>query len=279
MKLRLYHHRDGARVAYRESGTGPALVLLHSLGLSHREFEPVVDALQGRFRVVLPDLPLHGDSEDRPRHPYTREWFTEVLGGFCAEVGGPRASVVGHGFGAELALHATLEGTLQPARLVLLCNRLHRSTPQSGRRTLWRAATELAAVPGLDLALSHAAPLVFRPSLADRLSEQRNPEARDLVRHAFADVGGNSSRARAWAKFVRRWPRQPQRWLLDGYGSLDLPLLLLWAEDDPTAPLEWAHEALDLIPGAQLRTIPGAGFLVAYDDPVVLARELIAFCG
>ena len=28
-----------------------------------------------------------------------------------------------------------------------------------------------------------------------------------------------------------------------------------------------------------LRTISGAGFLVAYDDPVVLARELIAFCG
>ena len=32
MRLRLYHHRDGARVAYRETGTGPALVLLHSLG-------------------------------------------------------------------------------------------------------------------------------------------------------------------------------------------------------------------------------------------------------
>ena len=56
-------------------------------------------------------------------------------------------------------------------------------------------------------------------------------------------------------------------------------MLLLWAEDDPAAPLEWAQEALDLIPGAQLRTIPGAGFLVAYDDPVALARELISFCG
>ena len=32
MKLRLYHHPDGARIAYRETGTGPALALLHSLG-------------------------------------------------------------------------------------------------------------------------------------------------------------------------------------------------------------------------------------------------------
>ena len=62
-------------MAYRESGTGPALVLLHSLGLSHREWEPVVDPLSARFRVVLPDLPLHGDSEDRPRHPYSPDWL------------------------------------------------------------------------------------------------------------------------------------------------------------------------------------------------------------
>src|SRR5207237_2453198 len=82
MRLRLYHHRDGARVAYRETGAGPGIALLHSLGLSHREWEPIVVPLAERFRVVLPDLPLHGDSEDRPRHPYTLDWLTEVIAGF-----------------------------------------------------------------------------------------------------------------------------------------------------------------------------------------------------
>ena len=38
MKLRLYHHPDGARVAYREAGTGPPLALLHSALLTHREW-------------------------------------------------------------------------------------------------------------------------------------------------------------------------------------------------------------------------------------------------
>ena len=279
VRLRLYHHNDGARIAYREGGTGPAIVLLHSLGLSHREFEPVAAALCTRFRVVLPDLPLHGDSEDRPRHPYTAAWLTDVLCGFCVEVGGPRASLVGHGIGAELALRAVLDGGLRPLRLVLLPNRLHRAANGSLRRALWQMTTALAVVPGLDLAFSHGARVVFRPALGQRLSVQHNPEARDLVRHAFADVGGNRGRARSWAKFVRRWPREPQRSLLDHYGSIDLPVLLLWAEDDPAYPLQPAREALDLIPGAQLRTIPGAGFLVAYDDPVALARELIAFCG
>ncbi len=57
------------------------------------------------------------------------------------------------------------------------------------------------------------------------------------------------------------------------------PVLLLWADQDPAAPLAWAQEALDLLPDAQLRTIEGAGFLIAYDDPVGVAREIISFCG
>ena len=127
--------------------------------------------------------------------------------------------------------------------------------------------------------LSHGATLVFRPAVGERLSVQRNPAARDLVRHAFADVGGNGNRARSWAKFVHRWPVEPQRHLLDAYTQLALPVLLLWAEEDPANPLEGAQEALDLLPDAQLRTLPGTGFLMAYDDPVGVARELIAFCG
>jgi pimeloyl-ACP methyl ester carboxylesterase len=279
VKLRLHHHSDGARVAYRETGSGPPIVLLHSLGLTYREWEPIVEPLSDRFRVLLPDLPLHGDSEDRPRHPYTPDWFCEVLAGFCAEVAGPRPLLVAHDLGAELALRAVLNGSITPARLVLTPNRMHRRGSFAGRRALWRAAAELGMLPGLDLALSHITPLVLRPSLGLRLSAQRNPEARDLVRHAVADLPGNANRVRSWAKFARRWPAGAQRDLLDGYAEIRLPVLLLWAEEDPLAPIDWAREAFDVLPDAQLRTLTGAGFLIAYDDPVDLAREIISFCG
>jgi pimeloyl-ACP methyl ester carboxylesterase len=279
MRLRLYHHRDGARVAYREAGTGPALVLLHSLVLSHREWEPVVEPLSERFRVVLPDLPLHGDSEDRPRHPYTPDWLAEVIAGFCHEVAGRRPLLAGHDVGAELALRAIGSGSLTPARLVLTPNRLHRREPPSVKRGAVRFACRAAALPGLDRLLAHGATLVFRPSVGPQLSAQGNPAARDLIRHAFADVGGNGNRARSWAKFVRNWPVQAQRQLLDAYPRIRLPVLLLWADEDNRHPLDGAQEALDLLPNAQLRSLPGTGFLIAYDDPVGVARELISFCG
>lgn len=280
MRLRLFHHHDGARVAYREAGTGPALCLLHSALLNHREWEPVVAHLTHRFRVVLPDLPLHGDSEDRPRHPYTESWFTEVMSAFCREACGPRPLVGGHGLGAEILVRATAEGRLHPERLVLMPAALHRA-PAIGRRR--RHAARLAAraglLPGLDRALSHAARAVARPEQGVRLSARRDPAAGDLLRHAFSDVGGNANLARSWGRFAAAWPEHRGRDLLDAYPRLDVPVLLLWADRDPQYPLRIAEEALDLLPDGQLRVLERTGFLMAYDDPVGLARELVAFCG
>jgi pimeloyl-ACP methyl ester carboxylesterase len=279
MRLRLYHHPDGARVAYRESGTGPPLVLLHSKLLSHREWEPLVEELGHRFRLVLPDLPLHGDSEDRPRHPYTPEWLAEVMAGFCREVGGPRPLVGGHEAGALLILRAIVARQLTPSRLVLMPSPMHRRPERSGLERAIGGLVRAAAVPGLDRALSHAGRLAYRPSVGERLTARGNPAARDLVRHAFADVGGNANRARAWARAARRWPTGAQTDLLDAYELIDVPTLLLWADEDRLHPLSIAEEALDLLPEAQLRVLPGTGFLMAYDDPVGVARELAAFCG
>jgi pimeloyl-ACP methyl ester carboxylesterase len=279
MRLRLYHHGDGARVAYRELGAGPPLALLHSGGLSHKEWEPAVDQLAERFRVVLPDLPLHGDSEQRPRHPYTLDWFAEVMAGFAAEVLGPRPLMGGHDAGAEILLHAIANNGLRPSRLVLMPNRMH-AEPAGGKlrgAIQWTAGA--GAVPGLDVLLSYGAAAAVRPARGLALSARGNAAAADLVRHAFADVAGNSSLARSWSKCARAWPRGAQRQLLELYPRLDMPVLLLWADQDRLDPLAPAEEALPLLPRGQLRVLESAGFLMAYDDPVGLARELTAFCG
>ena len=279
MRLRLFHGPDGARVAYREAGTGPPLALLHSLLLSHRELAPVVEHLTDRFRVVLPDLPLHGDSEERPRHPYTLDWLSEVMAAFCRDVCGPRPLVGGHGGGAEILLRAAATGLLHPDRLVLMPNRLHRASPRSPLERRWRLAAGLGGIPGLDRAAARAARHLIRPSLGPRLSASSNPAARDLVRHAYADVAGNPNLVRSWSRLARRWPRSAQRELLDAYARIDARVLLLWADGDEQHPLDAAEEAVDLFPRAQLRVLPGTGFLIAYDDPVGVAREIKAFCG
>jgi pimeloyl-ACP methyl ester carboxylesterase len=279
MRLRLYHHADGARVAYREVGTGPALAVVHSAMLSHKEWEPAVAHLSDRFRVVLPDMPLHGDSEHHPGHPYTLDWFAEVLGGFCDEVLGPRPLLAGHGAGAEVILRAALTSRVKPARLVLMSNRLHAPPTRAKLRAAWRAVTCAGAVPGLDRVLARGTRLVFTPERGMRLSARGNPAAGDLMWHAFADVPGDSSLARSWAKCARQWPAGAQPQLLEAYPRLQMPVLLLWADRDRLHPLAQAEEALALLPHGQLRVLQSTGFLMAYDDPVGLAREIASFCG
>jgi pimeloyl-ACP methyl ester carboxylesterase len=279
VKLRLYHHPDGARIAYREAGTGPPLALLHSTGLTHREWEPVVDELAHRYRVVLPDLPLHGASEDRPTHAYSPEWLIELLAGFLHDTCGPRPLIAGHGLGAQLALMATATHAIQPAKLVLLPNPMHTKPKRCGLERVGRVVVRAAVVPGVDRVVARSATLVLRPGRGDKLTVTGAPEARDVMRHALMDLGGNGNRVRSWAKAARRWPRGAQKDLIDAYPGFTFPVLLLWADEDGFHPLTIAEEALDLLPDAQLRVLKRTGFLVAYDDPVGLAREILAFCG
>jgi pimeloyl-ACP methyl ester carboxylesterase len=278
MKLRLYHHRDGTRIAYREAGVGPSLCLVHSAALSHREFVPVVEHLADRFRLVLPDLPVHGDSEDRPRHPYTLDWLAEVMAAFCRDTCGAHPIVGGHGAGAEILLRAVSTGQLRPAHLVLMPNRLHCPPARSRLAMPLRALAPAASLPGLDRVASRVVRLAYRPEHGMKLTARGNPAARDLVRHATADVAGNANLVRSWSRWVRRWPAGAQTDLLDAYLRIEAPVLLLWAERDRYHPLAGAEQALDLLPDAQLRVLPSTGFLIAYDDPVGVARELTAFC-
>jgi pimeloyl-ACP methyl ester carboxylesterase len=279
VRLRLYHHSDGARIAYRELGSGPPLALLHSAMLSHQELSPVVETLAERFRVVLPDLPLHGDSEDRPSHPYTLDWFAEVIAGFAADVLGPRPLIGGHDAGASILLRAIDSGRLQPSRLVLMPSRMHFPPARPRLLRAARIAAASGAAPGLDRALTYAAKALFTPRRGMRYSARANPAARDLVRQAFADVGGNANLGRSWSRCARRWSAgEPER-VAKLYPRLSMPVLLLWADCDRLHPLQIAEEALELIPHAQMRVLQGTGFLIAYDDPVGVAREISAFCG
>ena len=158
-------------------------------------------------------------------------------------------------------------------------SRLH-APPQNARlRGAWRLAATAGAVPGLDRLLTHAARAAFTPERGLRLTARADPAARDLLRHAFADVPGNPT-SRAPGRAARAPGRAARRPGCASYTrAWTMPVLLLWADRDRQHPLATAEEALALLPDGQLRVLQSTGFLMAYDDPVGFARELAAFCG
>ncbi len=135
-------------------------------------------------------------------------------------------------------------------------------------------------MPGLDGLLSHGARAVFTPERGLRaVARARNPAARDLVRHAFADVPGNCQPRALVGEVRARWPRGAQTQLLELYPRLRHARAAAVGRPGRLHPLARAEEALRLLPHGQLRVLESTGFLIAYDDPVGLARELAAFCG
>lgn len=54
---------DGVKLFYTVQGEGPAVVLLHPTPCDHRFWLGAAESLAARYRVILPDLQGHGQSE------------------------------------------------------------------------------------------------------------------------------------------------------------------------------------------------------------------------
>ncbi len=96
----------GSRVHYRETGTGPPVILLHSGGSSGAQWRRVCDQLAAHCRGVTLDFHGHGGTGPWPREPEgrTHDADAEVVSAVIDHIGGRPAHVVGHSYGGGVAV-------------------------------------------------------------------------------------------------------------------------------------------------------------------------------
>lgn len=266
--------RDGVRLhwlEWRPAGAArePALLLLHGLSSNARVWERMAEQLPDR-RVVALDQRSHGLS-DRPATGYALDDLVADAAHVVRELGLGRPLVVGHSWGAMIALHLAAEHPELAAGLVFVDG----PAASFSRLMTWEEAAQRMQPPLPRYAAIDAAVEAQRSSLGDAWAD----DLLTFVRAGLVEVDGGL--ASTLTSDVRL---QILRELFDAqpellFAGVEGPVLLamagqLW----PGAPSEFAErrrrtvdEVVELRPDAQVRWYESR-----HDVPLIRPAELAA---
>jgi len=255
---------------WTERGAGEPVVLVHSSGMSSRQWRRIADALEPRFRVVLPDLLGYGASSPWP--PEERFHFTmdllaveALLDRLVADHG--RVHLAGHSYGGFLALLAALHrphalksiAVYEPVAFGVL-----RSREEKEALATILPGDEHAPFPETDAALESWMEAFIEywngrggwQSLAEPVRQQFRATGRKVVGEVRS-LGAD------------RTPHQ-------AYRTIDAPLLLLGSEK-PTLAADRVLEILrESAPHASRKAIAGAGHMGPLTHAGAVAEAMIA---
>jgi pimeloyl-ACP methyl ester carboxylesterase len=85
------------------SGLGPKVLLIHGIGSSSRDFDPVIDGLVEVMTPITIDLRGHGES-DKPSAGYHYEDYASDLDRLLQALGIERPIILGHSLGGIITL-------------------------------------------------------------------------------------------------------------------------------------------------------------------------------
>lgn len=251
---------------YREFGAAgaPAVLVLHGLLGSARNWQGIGKQLARRLHVILPDLRNHGASPWAPVMTYPA--MAADLIALLERCQLARAAVVGHSMGGKVALTLALMQPQRVSRLVVLD-----IAPVAYAGPGFRAYIE--AMRALDLGS-----LTRRADL-DRLLA---PAVPDPAVRAFLlqGLGADGSRLR-WQPNLAVLAEQMATLL--GFPQdltdrrYDGPTLLIRGERSPYVDADGIAACRALCPATRVLTVRGAGHWVHADAPAIVTAALERF--
>lgn len=252
-RVRLSDHET---VVAEFGDSGPAVLLVHALGLDHRMWERVVPTLAAGRRVFAYDLRGHGSAAGSPT-PFTMADTGTDLVGVLDALGLERAHVVGMSYGGGVAQTAAVAHPARFASLSLLATTDHPFPAFEDR-------ARSAEVDGMQAQVVPSLTRWFTPAaLAANGWGVRYARERVLA-------GDPADWASAWRAFQG----------LDVQGRLAdfaAPTLVLAGEVDASTTPETMRAIVDAIPGSRYQVLPGTPHMQTLERPELVAAALDDF--
>jgi pimeloyl-ACP methyl ester carboxylesterase len=256
---------EGARVRYVDTGgDGPAVVLLHGFASSLETWDRVIPALARHHRVLALDLKGFGWS-DRPEGDYSPAAQARLVLALMRARGIERAAIVGHSWGAGIALQVALAAPQQVSRLALYDAWVYQE--QLPPFFLW---AHTAGVGETLFALFYDQRVDER--LAPAFYDQRFV-TEELVEAVERSLERPGTRAAALAA-VRG---QNYGAVQHRYREIGQPVLLLWGQEDTVTPVVIGERLARDLPAARLIRYPRCGHFPMIEAEAGSTAALAAF--
>jgi len=261
---------DGVLLSAQVHGPddAPALVLLHGFPLHGGMWAAQVAALEGRWRVIVPDFRGFGAS-DVGDGQYAIDFFVDDLFALLdapeLHMHGQSVVACGLSMGGYVLLRAFERAPARFRALVLADTRSGADTDE-GRLKRLDAVRKLRKEGAEAFATGFAAGALGKTTQADRPEVVKAVQAMAASQSVAAMIGAQLAMA-------SRTDTTP------ALARITVPTLVVVGEEDTLTPPVAAKELAARTQGARLATLPGAGHLTPMETPDAFTQALKGFLG
>ncbi len=250
---------DPAAVRVHRAGSGPALVMLHCLGMTHHLWDGLA-RLTDQYTLLSYDFPGHGETP-LPPTPYGIEELSAQLAAVLRREGIAMAHVMGLSLGGLVAQCFAATEPAMTDKLVL-CDTTPRYTDDA--REMWVVRAAAARKDGAASLLPTIEKIWFTPGFV-----AAEPPVLKLVRDTFRSCSGEGYALACEALGAADLrPLAPR---------IKAPTLVLYGSEEGQAFQDAGTWLRDHIADARLEIVPSAGHASVLEQPLCIERLLRAF--
>jgi pimeloyl-ACP methyl ester carboxylesterase len=267
--VQYFTRSDGSRLRYFTAGSGPALVLMHTIRTQVDYFHRVIPQLWDSFTVYVLDLPGMGWSDIVPGARYEEHDLRAAVVEFVTDLDLHDVTLAGESLGGALALHAAVDLKGRVARVVAFNTYDYPSGLERGN-VFARFIISSVRMPGLGplFAAMENRPImkgIMRGGVVDNrtLPDDFVVELRKSGRRK-----GYPGVARAVYRSLKGFVKARDR-----YRDVAVPVTLVYSDEDWSRPAEREHVA-DLLADVERITLPDTGHFSALERPNEVAGIL-----
>jgi pimeloyl-ACP methyl ester carboxylesterase len=268
--VRFFTRRDGSRLRYYTTGTGPPLVLIHTVRSQLDYFQRVIPLLWDHYTIHAVDLPGMGWSDIVPGASYEEPELRAAVVEFISGLDLHDVTLAGESLGAALALSASIDLKDRVTRVAAFNSYDYPSGLERGN---WLSRFIITSVrtPGLGPVVAGLEPRpIMRAVLhGGYVDKSKLPED-------FLDELLRSGRRQGYSQVARGVYRSLKGFnrARDRYPEVSAPVTLVYSERDWSRPAE-RDQVANSLAEVQRITLPGTGHFSALERPDDMARILL----